>query len=95
MEISEIMSWIGFAAGALLGIPQIIKTIKTKSARDLSLMTFVLILVSCTCLLVRAIAIRETSFICYYAILILSSAFQIFLICKYEGKPEQAHDNSS
>ena len=33
-------------------IPQIVKTIRMKSARDVSSMTFLLILVTCSCLLV-------------------------------------------
>ena len=83
MELTVAMSWIGFVTGILIGIPQIIKTIRRKSARDVSSITFLLLLITCSCLLVRAIAIKEAAFICYYSFIILSASFQLFLIWKY------------
>jgi uncharacterized protein with PQ loop repeat len=86
MELSQVMSWIGFVTGTLIGIPQLIKTIRTKSAGDLSVTTYVLILVTCSCLLVRAVAIREIAFICYYSFLLLINSLQLFLIWRYRGQ---------
>jgi uncharacterized protein with PQ loop repeat len=86
MELSKVMSWIGFVMGMLIGIPQIVKTIKIKSARDLSATTFVLILITCSCMLVRAVAIREVAFVCYYCFLILSNLLQLSLIWKYKDR---------
>ena len=83
MELTVAMSWIGFITGILIGIPQIVKTIRMKSARDVSSTTFLLLLITCSCLLVRAIAIKEVAFICYYSFIILSASFQLFLIWKY------------
>ena len=83
MELSQILSWVGTTTGMLIGIPQLVKTIKTKKAGDLSATTFILILVTCACLLVRAIAIREMAFIFYYTFLILINSLQLFLIWKY------------
>ena len=83
MELTVAMSWIGFVTGILIGIPQIVKTIRRKSARDVSSITFLLLLITCSCLLVRAIAIKEAAFICYYSFIILSASFQLFLIWKY------------
>ncbi|MFC1823659.1 PQ-loop domain-containing transporter [Thermodesulfobacteriota bacterium] len=83
MEFTQIMSWLGFISGLLIGIPQLIKTIRTKSAKDVSALTFLLIIVTCICLLVRAVAIWELAFISYYVFLILSSSLQLFLIWKY------------
>jgi len=85
MELTVAMSWIGFVTGILIGIPQIIKTIRRKSARDVSSITFLLLLITCSCLLVRAIAIKEAAFICYYSFIILSASFQLFLIWKYRA----------
>lgn len=85
MELTQLMSWIGSLTGMLIGIPQIAKTIKMKSARDVSAITFLLILITCSCLLVRAIAIKEAAFICYYSFIILSASFQLFLIWKYKA----------
>ena len=83
MELTVAMSWVGFVTGILIGIPQIIKTIRMKSARDVSSITFLLLLITCSCLLVRSIAIKEAAFICYYSFIILSASFQLFLIWKY------------
>ena len=85
MEFTVAMSWIGFVTGILIGIPQIVKTIRMKSARDVSSITFLLLLITCSCLLIRAIAIKEAAFICYYSFIVLSASFQLFLIWKYKA----------
>ena len=90
MELSQVMSWIGFVTGMSIGIPQLIKTIKTRSAGDLSATTFLLILVTCSCLLVRAVAIGEIAFICYYSFLILTNLLQLFLIWKFKDRAVEA-----
>ena len=86
MELSQILSWIGSATGMLIGIPQLVKTVRTKKAGDLSATTFVLILITCSCLLVRAIAIKELAFMVYYTFLILVNSIQLYLIWKYKER---------
>lgn len=86
MELSQVLSWIGFVTGMSIGIPQLVKTLKTKSVSDLSATTFVLILITCSCLLVRAIAIQELAFVCYYSLLIFINSLQLFLIWKYKDR---------
>ena len=86
MDPSQILSWVGTMTGMLIGIPQLFKTIKTKKAGDLSATTFILILVTCSCLLVRAITIREMAFIFYYTFLILINSLQPFLIWKFKAQ---------
>ena len=90
VELSQVMGWIGFVTGMSIGIPQLIKTIKTRSAGDLSAATFLLILVTCSCLLVRAVAIGEITFICYYSFLILINLLQLFLIWKFKDRAVEA-----
>jgi hypothetical protein len=41
---------------------------------------------TCACLLVRAIAIKEAAFILYYTFLILINSLQLFLIWKYQDR---------
>ncbi|HAW52209.1 MAG TPA: hypothetical protein DCX54_07775, partial [Flavobacteriales bacterium] len=41
MELSQFLSWAGTGTGMLIGIPQLIKTIQTQQAGDLSATTFV------------------------------------------------------
>jgi len=90
MELSQLMSWIGFVTGMLIGTPQIVKTIKTKSARDLSAATFCLILITCICFFVRAIAIKEIALIFYYSFVICSCLLQLFLIWKFKKRNTEA-----
>ena len=85
MELTEVMSWIGFVTGISIGIPQIVKTIRMKSARDVSYTSFFLIVITCSCLLIRATAIKETAFICYYSFVILSASFQLLLMWRYNS----------
>ena len=89
MEFTQALSWIGFVLGMFIAIPQIVKTIQMKSARDISAITFVVILATSTCMLIRAIAIKELAFICYYTYLLCANMFQLFLIRKYRT-PEKA-----
>jgi uncharacterized protein with PQ loop repeat len=86
MEPSQVLSWIGTATGMFIGIPQLVKTIRTEKAGDLSATTFVLILITCSCLLIWAIAIQEPAFIFYYTFLILINSLQLFLIWKYKDR---------
>jgi uncharacterized protein with PQ loop repeat len=86
MELSQILSWVGTVTGMLIGIPQLVKTIRTRKTGDLSATTFILILVTSSCLLARAIAIRELAFIFYYAFLISINSLQLFLIWKYKER---------
>jgi len=86
MEVSQILGWLGTVFGTFIGIPQLVKTIRTKKTGDLSAATFILIVLTCCCLLARAIAIREAAFIFYYTFLISINSLQIFLIWKYKER---------
>jgi uncharacterized protein with PQ loop repeat len=90
MELSQILSWVGTTTGMLIGLPQLVKTVKTRKAGDLSATTFILILVTCACMLVRAIAIRELAFMLYYTFLLIVNALQLFLIWKYKEQSRTA-----
>jgi uncharacterized protein with PQ loop repeat len=84
MELSQLLSWIGTTAGMFTSIPQLVKTVRTKRVEDLSPTTFVLILITCSCLLARMIVIKESAFIVYYSLLILVNSLQLCLIWKYK-----------
>ncbi len=86
MELSQILSWIGTTTGMFTSIPQLVKTIKTRKVGDLSPTTFVLIVITCSCLLVRMIVIHEMAFIFYYTALVLINSLQLFLIWKYRQR---------
>jgi len=86
MELSQVLSWIGSATGMFIGIPQLVKKVRMKKTSDLFATTFILILTTCFCLLVRAIAIEELAFIFYYTFLIIVNSLQFFLICRYNDR---------
>jgi len=86
MEPSQLLSWIGTATGTFISVPQLIKTIQTKKVGDLSPMTFILIMITCFCFLMRMIVIKETAMIFYYALLIAINSLQLFLIWKYKER---------
>jgi len=83
MTITNIFGWVGFGVGLTVCVPQIVKTLQTRSVKDVSLATFVLILITCLCFLVRAIAIKESAFILYNAVVMLLTVFQLILIRKF------------
>ena len=85
MELSQLLSWIGTTTGMFTSIPQLVKTVKTKKVDGLSATTFVLIVITCFCLLMRAIAIKEMAFIFYYTLLVILNSLQLFLIWKYKN----------
>lgn len=59
--------------------------VKTKKVDGLSATTFVLIVITCFYLLMRAIAIKEMAFIFYYTLLVILNSLQLFLIGKYKN----------
>jgi len=83
MEISQILSWIGTVTGTFTSIPQLVKTLRTKKVEGISATTFLLIVVTCACQLVRAININEASYVFYYSMLVVINSAQLFLIWKY------------
>ena len=85
MDLSKALSWLGFVIGIFIGIPQLVKTARTKKAGDLSATTFILSLINCSCLLVRASVIKEMAFMFYYAFLLIINSLQLFLIWKYRA----------
>jgi uncharacterized protein with PQ loop repeat len=86
MELSQALSWIGIATGLFTSIPQLAKTVRTKKVGDLSATTFILIVVTCSCILARMIVIKEYALIFYYSLLILINSLQLFLIWKYKDR---------
>lgn len=86
MDITNIFPVIGTIVGMFIGIPQIMKTIKLKSVEDVSATTFVLIVVTAACFLVRMIVLKEYVFIFYYSFIILSALLQLFLIWRFQSR---------
>lgn len=88
MEITRLLSWIGFCSGLLISIPQVVKTLKTKNASGVSALTFILIEITALCFLIRALALRELALIIYYFVIFIASGLQLLLIYRYRNSKQ-------
>jgi uncharacterized protein with PQ loop repeat len=86
MQLTQIISWIGFTTGLCISIPQIVKTLRTKNVQGVSTFTFVLITVTATCFFIRSAVIREYALIAYYLMVMIASVFQLVLIFRYRKR---------
>jgi len=81
--ISVIIGTIGLIISLFIAPAQIMKTLKTKSVEGISVATYYLLLVTCSCYLIRAIAIREPIFIISNFVGVTLTAYMLILIYKY------------
>lgn len=82
-----IADFIGYTAGALIiasFVPQIIKSYKTKSVKDLSLLMLVLIISATLLWIVYGFMIDSKPVIAVNAVYSLVVGFQLYLKIKYE-----------
>ena len=75
--IYETIGVIGIVVICFAGLPQLVKTIKTKSVEDLSLPFFIMILVGASLLLVYSIYINDLIYIVGNILTILITALLI------------------
>lgn len=81
--ISKLIGWLGFSLGMFISIPQVIKSIRTRSTQGVSKLTYILLLLACVCYIVRAMAIKETIFIVSNAFQIIVAGTMLYLMRKY------------
>ena len=87
--ISEIIGWIGVVLGILVSIPQLIKSIKEKSTKGVSLHAYQLLFLTVLCYLIRAISIREPIFIVSNAVNLVITVVVLYLFKKYPDRGER------
>ena len=84
--VTEIIGWFGVALGVSVSIPQLVKSVRTRSTQGLSKHTYQLLLATISCYLVRAIAVRDAVFIISnIAGLLITVAF-LYLFKKYPAQ---------
>ncbi len=76
----ETIGVIGIVVICFAGLPQLVKTIKTKSVEDLSLPFFIMILVGASLLLVYSIYINDLIYIVGNILTILITA--LLIVCR-------------
>ncbi|MFC1825894.1 SemiSWEET family sugar transporter [Thermodesulfobacteriota bacterium] len=86
METSLIFEILGIAGSLILcisAIPQIVKTYRTKSSGDLSILYLITLMFGLALLMVYSIYVRDFVFIFGNTLAILSTGGMIFLWFKY------------
>ena len=81
--IYEIIGVIGMVVICFAGLPQLVKTVKTKSVEDLSLPFFILILVGASLLLVYSFYIEDLIYIIGNILTILITILLIVCILRW------------
>lgn len=82
--ISKLIGWLGFFFGMFISVPQVIKSIRTKSTQGVSKLTYILLLLACACYVIRAMAIKEVIFIVSNAFQIVVAGTMLYLMRKYK-----------
>ena len=88
---------IGFAAGFLMAstmLPQIIKSIKTKSVEDISFYMIIIYMLSSALFVIYGILISSMPVAMAYFLAFCVSTIQLVLKIKYENKKLTQHNES-
>jgi len=83
MDLAQILGWIATILFSLMIIPQMIKTIKSKDTRGVSLFLFIIFLIANIIALTYAIMISQPPLIIKYAIAILTTVAYIIIFIYY------------
>src|SRR3989338_11429822 len=86
METSQILGWVATILFSIMIIPQIIKTIKLKDTKGVSLFLFIIFLVANIIALIYAMMINQTPLMIKYSIAIVTTIFYIGLFINYKRK---------
>ena len=89
--LSEAIGWLGVVFGILVSLPQIVKSIKSKSTEGVSLSTYQLLFCMVLCYLVRSVVIKDSIFIVSNVSTLLVTASMLYLFKLY---PEVSNDES-
>lgn len=85
-QLAQILGWIATILFTLMLLPQIIKTIRTKSTKGVSLALFVIYLIANLIAFIYAIMINEPPLIIKYDLAILTAIFYITIYGIYYRK---------
>lgn len=83
---------LGYTAGAITSLtflPQVIKTLKEKSARDVSIMMFIIAVVNQTMWVVYGALLSNWVIILTNAVILSMSLTMIILKIRYSGKEDE------
>ena len=86
LEISQILGWTATILFTSMLIPQILKTIKTKSTKGVSLALFVVYLLANIVALIYAVLINQYPLMIKYNLAIIISIFYLTIYIVYYAK---------
>jgi MtN3 and saliva related transmembrane protein len=84
----EQLEYLGFAAGffsMIAFIPQVYKTYKIKSAKDISIQTFVIFTISLTLWITYGLVVNKPAIYITNIVMVVVSSSQIILKIKYDS----------
>lgn len=81
--MTQIIGWIGVVLGASISVPQVIKSLKEKSTKGVSLRTYQMLFLTIICYLVRAVAIGAPVFIVGNTLSLITCSFMLYLFKRY------------
>ena len=86
MDFTQILGWIATFLFSIMIIPQMIKTIRTKDTRGVSLFLFIIFLVANIIALIYAILIYQPPLVLKYTIAIITTVAYITIFFYYKNK---------
>jgi len=86
MNIPDMFGWCGVCFGVSISIPQLIKSLKYKSTKGVSIKTYQLILLTASCYMVKSIDIGEPIFIVSNCLTLSLALTMLYLFRKYKIK---------
>jgi len=84
MELAMISAYIAGLLTTIAFLPQVIRTWKTKSTKDISLSMFVLFLIGICCWLIYGISLRSMPIILANSVTIILASIILFFKIKYK-----------
>ena len=91
MDLAQILGWTATFLFSIMIIPQMVKTIKSKDTKGVSLLLFIIFLIANIIALVYAILISQPPLIIKYVIAIITTVTYIVIFLYYtmqKRKPE-------
>ena len=85
-QLAQILGWIATILFSIMLIPQIIKTIKTRDTKGVSLFLFIIYLIANIIALIYAFMINQSPLIIKYIIGIITTIFYIIVYSIYFRK---------
>ncbi len=85
-NLSQILGWTATILFSLMLVPQILKTIKTRSTDGVSLFLFIICLVANVIALIYALLIYQEPLIFKYTLAIMITLFYIAIYAMYKSK---------